>query len=64
MRGLGTAGLLGPSRDPIHGVAVFAPNSTEPDMSLLLVRLGASLRKVEAAVLQLNTACIQETDGC
>ncbi len=62
--GLGTAGLLGPSNNPIHGVAVIAPDATEPDMSILLVRLGANMRQVEAAVLRLNRACMQQTDGC
>src|SRR5438046_4747863 len=51
--GLGTAGLLGPSGDPIHGVAVIAPDPTEPGMSLLGVSLGGNLRQVEAAVLRL-----------
>ena|SRR2546427_1544197 len=64
MSGLGTAGLLGPSRDPIHGVAVIAPDPTEPDMSILRVRLGGNMRQVEAAVLRLNRECMQKTDGC
>jgi hypothetical protein len=62
--GLGTAGLLGPSRDPIHGVAVIAPDPTEPDMSILVVRLGGTMRQVEATVLRLNRECMQKTDGC
>jgi len=62
--GLGTAELLGPSRDPIHGVAVIAPDSAEPDMSILRVRLGVNMRQVEAAVLRLNKECMQNTDGC
>jgi hypothetical protein len=62
--GLGTAELLGPSRDPIDGVAVVAPDSTEPDMSILRVRLDADMRQVEAAVLRLNRECMQETNGC
>jgi hypothetical protein len=62
--GLGTADLLGPSRDPIHGVAVISLDPTEPDMSILRVRLGGSMRQVEAAVLRLNRECMQETDGC
>ncbi len=64
MSGLGTAELLAPSRDPIHGVAVIAPDTTEPDMSILRVRLGANMRQVEAAVLRLNRECMQKTDGC
>jgi hypothetical protein len=62
--GLGTANLLAPSRDPIHGVAVIAPDSTEPDMSILRVRLGGNMRQVKAAVLRLNREWMQKTDGC
>ncbi len=62
--GLGTAGLLGPSPDPVHGVAVIAPDPDEPDMSILRVRLGGSMRQVEAAVLRLNKACMRQSDGC
>jgi hypothetical protein len=62
--GLGTAEILGPSSDPIHGVAVIAPDSTEPDMSILRVRLGANMRQVEGVVLRLNRECMQQTDGC
>jgi len=62
--GLGTAEFLVPSRDPIHGVAVIAADSMEPDMSILRVRLGAHMRQVEAAVLRLNRECMQTTDGC
>ena len=62
--GLGTEGLLGPSRDPIRGVAVIAPDPTEPDMSILRVRLGGNMRQVEGAVLRLNRECMQKTDGC
>jgi hypothetical protein len=62
--GLGTAAHLGPSRDPIHGVATIAPDPTEPDMSILRVRLGADMRQVEAAVLRLNRECMQQTDRC
>ncbi len=62
--GLGTANLFAPSRDPIYGIAVIAPDSTEPDMSILRVRLGGNMRQVEAAVLRLNRECMRETDGC
>jgi len=64
LSGLGTADLLGPSQDPIHGIAVIAPDSTEPDMSILRVRLGANTHPVEAAVLRLNRECMHQTDGC
>ena len=62
--GLGTAGFLGPSRDPVHGVVVIAPDPDEPDMSILRVRLGESMRQVEAAVLRLNKWCMRQSDGC
>jgi hypothetical protein len=61
--GLGTVAFLGPSQDPIHGVAVIA-DLTEPDMSILRVRLGTEMRKVEAALLRLNRECMQRPDGC
>ena len=62
--GLGTAGLLGPSKDPVHGVAVIAADSSEPDLTILQVRLGANMHQVEATVLRLNRECMQQTDGC
>ena len=62
--GLGTAGLLGPSPDPIRGVVVFAPDSTEPDMTILRVRLGDNIRPLEPGILQLNRECMRRTDGC
>jgi hypothetical protein len=62
--GIGTAAGLGPSRDPIHGVAVIAPDPTEPDMSILRVRLGDNLRQVEVTILRLNRECMPKTDGC
>ena len=61
--GLGTAGVLGPSKDPIHGVAVIVPGS-EQDMIILLVRLGGNMGQVEAAVLRLNRECMQKAEGC
>ena len=62
--GLGTAWLLAPSRDRIVGIAVITPDTAEPDMSILRVRLGASKRQVEAAILRMNRDCMQRTDGC
>ena len=64
VNGLGTEGDLGPSQHPIHGVAVIAPDSAEPDMTILRVRLGASMRVLEATVLRLNGECMQKADGC
>jgi len=62
--GLGTAGALRPSEDPIRGVAAITPDSTEPDMSIVRVRLGANMRQAEAAVLRLNRQCMQDPEGC
>jgi hypothetical protein len=62
--GLGTTGFFAPSQDPIHGIAVIAPDRTDPDMSILRVRVGANMRQLEAAVLRLNRECIKRTDGC
>ncbi|MDH3455466.1 MAG: hypothetical protein OER90_01375 [Gemmatimonadota bacterium] len=62
--GLGTAGLLGPSNIPIQGVAVIAPDPREPDMSILRIRLDGSARRLEPAILRLNTDCMRKTDGC
>ena len=62
--GLGTAGALGPSGDPVQGVAAITADSTEPDMVIVRVRLGTNMRRAEAAVLRLNRQCIQDPDGC
>jgi len=61
--GLGTAGALRPSGDPVHGVAAITADSTEPDMVIVRVRLGAN-SQVEAAVLRLNRQCMQDPEGC
>lgn len=62
--GLGTEETLGPASLPIRGVAMIARDTTEPDMTLLRVRLGARMGELESAVLRLNTRCMQETNGC
>ena len=62
--GLGTAESLGPSPDPIRGVAVITPDSTEPDLAILRVRLGATKQQLEAVVLQLNRRCMQAATTC
>ena len=64
VNGLGTTSFLGPSADPIHGVVVVAPDSAEPDMSILRVRLGGNMGSVKATVLRLNRECMRNTDGC
>jgi len=62
--GLGTDGPLGPAMDPIRGVAAIAPDSTEPDMTVLRIRLGANMRALENLLLRLNKECMETPDGC
>jgi hypothetical protein len=62
--GLGTAGLLGASGDAIRGVAVITQDPSEPDLSILRVRLADNMREIAAAVLRLNRQCMQQADGC
>jgi len=62
--GLGTANFLAPSQDAVHGIAVVAPDSTVPDLSVLSIRLGAGMSQLEAALLRLNRACMAATDSC
>ena len=63
-RGLGTAESLGPSPDPIKGIAVLTGDSAEPDLIMLRVRMGATKQQLEAAVLQLNRRCIEAGETC
>jgi hypothetical protein len=62
--GLGTSSFLGPSGDATRGVAVITQDPSEPDLSMLRVRLGGSMREIEAAVLRLNSQCMQQANGC
>ena len=61
--GLGTAGILAPSRDPIVGIAVL---DTSGDWSLwvLRVRVPSNLRPVAPALLGLNRHCMKRIDVC
>ena len=62
--GLGTAELLAPSTTPIQGVAVLEPDSMEPDLTILRVRLDVGEEKVEALILQLNRRCMEAGETC
>jgi len=63
-RGLGTGGFLEPSENPIRGLAVLTDDPSEPDLSVLRVRLRSTDPRLQAAILQLNRACLQRTGGC
>ena len=52
------------SGEAVQGVAVIAADTTEPDMLLLRVRLGANMHQLEAIVLRLNRECMQAPAGC
>ncbi len=62
--GLGTSNFLAVSGDATRGIAVVTQDLWEPDLSILRVRLGGTMRKIEAAVLQLNRQCMQQAVGC
>jgi hypothetical protein len=64
VNGLGTAGTLAPSQDPIHGVAIVSADSIEPDMTILVVRLDSAGRHLETAILRLNKTCLRNADHC
>lgn len=74
--GLGTDGLLQPSDLPISGLSILtpetpvtqeAPATQEAPVDSLTevrVRLSAGLNAVSAAIMQLETACVQLQRGC
>jgi len=64
LTGLGTAWSLGPTQDPIHGVAFIAGDSTEPDLVMFRARLGATNQHLEAVLLELNRRCMQAGEPC
>jgi len=63
-RGLGTAEFLGPSSDPIHGLAVLAGDSIEPDLISVRVRLEDAKQQLRSVVLRLNRWCLETGDAC
>ena len=64
LSGIGTAWSLGPSPDPIRGVAVLAGDSAEPDLAIFRLRLGAAKRQLEPILLELNRRCMQAGEPC
>lgn len=61
--GLGTAYNFGPSPDAIRGVAVLAPSS-DWGLTIVRVRLGPGMSRIESAILKLNTQCVKKSGGC
>jgi len=61
--GVGTDGLLQASDLPIRGLSILTL-SGQADLTELRVRLPANLNAVAAAVMQLETACVQLPQGC
>lgn len=62
--GLGTAGYLDASADPVRGVAVAEASPDEPDITIFRIRLGSGMRQLEATLLNLNRECLQRRVGC
>ena len=64
-RGMGTEGYLAPSQDAIYGTVLLSnPDSGEPDLVTLAVRMRPGMHKLEEAILQLNRECLLKSDGC
>jgi hypothetical protein len=64
-QGLGTQNYLVPSQDAVNGIAALDEAVQDgPDLRLVRVRLGASERELESAILQLNKQCLMKTNGC
>jgi hypothetical protein len=63
--GFGTERYLGPSPDPISGIAFLDDSSPYgPNFISVQVRLRASHSDLKAALLRLNRECMQERRGC
>jgi hypothetical protein len=64
-QGLGTQGYLAPSQERIRGIAVLRdPASGEPDLLTVRIRLRPDMHPMDAALLQLNRACLLRAGGC
>ena len=60
--GLGTGEYLVPSQDPICGIALLDESDPEyPDLSIVRLRVGSDMRRMEAALLRLNKEWIQQS---
>jgi hypothetical protein len=56
--GLGTESGLAPSQEAIRGIAILDTHG-DWGLTILGVRLGPNLRRVEGAILRLNRECMQ-----
>ncbi|HEY1725518.1 MAG TPA: hypothetical protein VGF89_08845 [Steroidobacteraceae bacterium] len=62
--GLGTQGMLEVSNLPIRGLSILSLEDSTDALTEVRIRLAPALSPVAAAVLQLETACIQRRAGC
>jgi hypothetical protein len=63
--GFGTERFLGPSSDPISGIAFLDQSFPEiPNFVSLRVRLNAASSPLKSTVLRLNRECMQDGGGC
>jgi hypothetical protein len=62
--GAGTDGLLQPSDLPISGLSILNPEAQVQSLTEVRIRLPAGRNVVVAAILQLETACVQLQRGC
>jgi hypothetical protein len=62
--GLGTQGMLDVSNLPIHGLTILSLEDAADALTEVRIRLPPAQNPVAAALLQLQTACIQRRGGC
>ena len=62
--GLGTAGMLEVSDLPVKGLTILNLASDANALTEVRVRLPAGLNAVAAAIVQLETTCVQLSRGC
>jgi hypothetical protein len=62
--GLGTAGMLEVSDLPVRGLTIRNLESDANALTEVRVRLPAALNAVAAAIVQLETTCVQLSRGC
>ena len=62
--GVGTDGLLQASDLPIRGLSILTLDPQQESLTEVRVRLAAGRDAIAAAILQLETACVQLRRGC
>ena len=62
--GFGTEGLLTQSGLPIRGIVALNPATEETGISVLRVRLPPGQETLSAAILGIETRCLQKLQGC